>query len=315
MSNIYNHPTMLNEQAWLASLPEDDGSRSQKPFDQFIEQFPFELQSAADYADQVINMFYPSETDSQGYCAPWEKTKEHILFRPNELSVWTGINGHGKSQFLGQVMLHCMLQGARVCIASLEMKPERVLMRLTRQLLATASPDATLIKQAQEWFANKLWLFELVGTAKTERLLEVFLYAHQQYGVDVFLLDSILKCNIADDDYNAQKAFIEKLCDFKNRYSCHVHVVAHPRKGVDETNMPGKFDIKGTGSISDLADNCFTVWRNKEKKNARDADCVWACSKQRNGEWEGKFALWFDKKSYQYIETANQKAVPMVSLD
>ena len=125
--------------------------------------------------------------------------------------------------------------------------------------------------------------------------------------------NSLLKCNIAEDDYNGQKAFIEKLCDFKNKYACHVHVIVHPRKGVDETAIPGKFDIKGTGSISDLADNCFSVWRNKQKNNVRDPDCVWTCNKQRNGEWEGKFALWFDADSFQYHETATQRAVSLIA--
>lgn len=282
-------------------------------FQKKITRDPEELKSSHLFLDQVINMFYPKPTDNPGYQTPWQKTKEHIAFRPHELSVWTGINGHGKSQFLGQIVLHCMSQGARACIASLEMKPERLLMRLTRQVSAIALPDKATIEQAHQWFANKLWLFELVGSAKTERLLEVFLYAHQHYGVDVFLLDSLLKCNIAEDDYNAQKTFIEKLCDFKNEYPCHIHVIAHPRKGMDETTIPGKFDIKGTGSISDLADNCFSIWRNKEKKSLHDPDCVWTCNKQRNGEWEGKFALWFDADSFQYRETASQAAVPLIT--
>ncbi len=208
--------------------------------------------------------------------------------------------------------LHCMLQGARVCIASLEMKPERLLMRLTRQVAAASEPHKTSINAIHNWYADKLWLFDLIGTTKMQRLLEVFLYARQRYGVDVFILDSLLKCNIADDDYNSQKAFIDALCDFKNEHPCHVHVVAHPRKGVDETVIPGKLDIKGTGSISDLADNCFTVWRNKDKKSESDADCIWACHKQRNGEWEGKFALWFNEGAYHYLEERDQRARPLL---
>jgi twinkle protein len=39
-----------------------------------------------------------------------------------------------------------------------------------------------------------------------------------------------------------------------------------PRKGLDESKPPGKLDSKGTGAISDLADNCFSIWRNKEKE-------------------------------------------------
>lgn len=275
-------------------------------------QDPDELKSARSYLDQVMNLFYPNSPEINGYFPAWKKCKNHVAFRPHELSVWTGINGHGKSQFIGHLLLQCMMQGAKVCIASLEMKPERLLMRLTRQMAAVALPDEKLIKKIQDWFAEKLWLFDLVGTAKTDRLLEVFLYARQRYGVDVFLLDSMLKCGIADDDYNSQKAFIENLCDFKNEHPCHVHVVVHPRKGADEKDIPGKLDIKGTGSISDLADNCFSVWRNKEKNNPNDADCIWMCNKQRNGEWEGKFSLWFDPESFQYLESFGSKPINLL---
>lgn len=133
-----------------------------------------------------------------------------------------------------------------------------------------------ITRDPEELKSSHLFLDQVI-----KRLLEVFLYAHQHYGVDVFLLDSLLKCNIAEDDYNAQKAFIEKLCDFKNEHPCHIHVIAHPRKSMDETIIPGKFDIKGTDSISDLADNCFSIWRNKEKKSLHDPDCLWTCNKQR----------------------------------
>ena len=101
---------------------------------------PEELKSASEFVDQVIDEFYPAPGVHLGYDAPWEKTQGKILFRPDELSVWTGINGHDKSQFLGQIILHAMKQGARVCIASLELKPKRLLMRLTRQAGALAEP-------------------------------------------------------------------------------------------------------------------------------------------------------------------------------
>ncbi|CAM4461007.1 MAG: hypothetical protein LEGION0403_FIIPPAGN_01331 [Legionella sp.] len=78
-----------------------------------------------------------------------------------------------------------------------------------------------------------------------------------------------MKLDIAEDDYKAQKAFMEQLCDFKNQHSCHIHIVIHPRKGANESLPPGKLDNKGTGAISDLADNCFTIWRNKEKEGLK----------------------------------------------
>lgn len=286
---------------------------------------PEELKPANTFVDQVIDEFYPKEGTFIGYIPPWQYVKDKILFRSDELSIWTGINGHGKSQFLGHVILGCMSQGARVCIASLEIKPKKLLMRLTRQAAALAEPTEDYIRAIHEWYEDKLWLFDLVGTAKADKLLEVFLYARQRYGIDVFVIDSFMKCGINEDDFNAQKEFIEKICDFKNQYNCHVHIVVHPRKSNDETQIPSKLDCKGSGSITDQADNCFAVWRNKAKEEVvqmqlnrvsldmkqsaklEECDCIWICDKQRNGDWEGKTALWFDKNSLQYLGKSTHK--------
>lgn len=302
----------------------------QQCFDMAHTLDPDELKSAHEFVDQVIDEFYPQPGVILGYNAPWEKTNDKILFRHEELSVWTGINGHGKSQFLGQIMLHFMKQGARICIASLELKPRRLLMRLTRQAGAIFHPTPEYIQAIHNWYEDKLWLFDLVGTAKSNRLIEVFLYARQRYGIDVFVIDSLMKLDIAEDDYKAQKAFIEQLCDFKNQHGCHIHVVVHPRKGADESQPPGKLDNKGSGAISDLADNCFSVWRNKEKERLtqkqasgiiltekeqekiQNADCLWGCDKQRNGDWEGRFAFWFHNASLQYLTNAEQKPIRYV---
>lgn len=299
-------------------------------FEKALTLDPDELKSAHQFVDQVIDEFHPPPGAHLGYETPWEKAKGIILFRPSELSVWTGINGHGKSQFLGQVILHSMKQGARVCVASLELKPSRLLMRLTRQAGAIALPSVEYIQAIHQWYEDKLWLFDLVGTAKSKRLLEVFLYARQRYGIDIFVVDSFMKLDIAEDDYKAQKAFMEQLCDFKNQHNCHIHVVVHPRKSVDESQPPGKLDNKGTGAISDLADNCFTVWRNKlkehlqqsqsngiilnaqELKNLDRSDCIWSCDKQRNGDWEGKMGFSFHRPTLQYLNTPGQKPIRLV---
>lgn len=293
---------------------------------------PDELKSASHFVDQVIDEFYPQSNVQQGYNAPWEKTIKKVLFRPAELSVWTGINGHGKSQFLGQAILHFMVQGARVCIASLELKPSRLLMRLTRQAAGLAQPIHEDIRNIHNWYSDKLWIFDLVGTTKAKRLLDVFLYARQRYGIDVFIIDSMMKLDIAEDDYKLQKSLIEQLCDFKNTHNCHIHIVVHPRKSADETRRPGKLDNKGTGAISDLADNCFAIWRNKSKEHLKqiqangasqlsphertklhDPDTLWCCDKQRNGDWEGEFGFWFDPPSLQYLSHAEAQAQRVVT--
>ncbi len=82
------------------------------------------------------------------------------------------------------------------------------------------------------------------------------------------------------------------------------------RKPKSELEMPGKYDLKGSGDIADLVDNIFIVYRNKKKEiktakgeptDAFDPDCKLGVYKQRHGEWEGVIGLYFDKESLQYI--------------
>lgn len=297
-----------------------------KCFDNARVLDPDELKAASQYVEQVIEAFYPPENQFIGYDLPWDKAQGKVLFRSSELSLWTGTNGHGKSQFLGQLLLNFMQQKARVCIASLELRPRQLLKNLTRQAAGLRNPTNDYIRAIHEWYHQRLWIFDLVGTAKTKRLLEVFQYARQRYGIDVFVIDSLMKCGLGEDDFNAQKQFVEQLCDFKNQHDCQIHLVVHPRKGADEHKLPGKLDIKGSGSISDLADNCFTIWRNKKKEDdirklnnteipdslLDKPDCLLLCDKQRNGEWEGKLYFWFNKDSLQYLGNRHHRPIQVV---
>jgi twinkle protein len=182
---------------------------------------------------------------------------------------------------------------------------------MVKQATATGSPSDGYIQAAFDWFSQWLWLFDLVGTAKMSRLLEVFTYAYRRYGVTVFVVDSLSKCGIAEDDYIGQKALVETLCDFATANNVHVHLVSHARKQADESKPTGKMDVKGTGAITDMAFNNLVVWRNKPKEDAlKDTgtvndeapDAVLICDKQRNHDWEGKIKLWYCKDNQQFVD-------------
>lgn len=286
---------------------------------------PDELRPASHYVEDVIRAFYPEGGVEPGIGLPWSKSSR-LRFRPDELVIWTGINGHGKSQILGHAMLHAAQQGERICIASMELKPRNLLMRLTRQACAMNQPSPEYIRAVHDWYDGKFWLFDVTGNTRTDRLLDVFTYARKRYGITQFVVDSLMKLGMAEDDYKGQKAFVDALCDFKARHDCTVHLVAHNRKGEDERHAPGKLDVKGTGAITDLADTCLSVWRNKIKEEkmqkaktdeereeqAEHPDALLSCDKQRNGDWEGKIALWFDRSSLQYLESERSRPTRFV---
>lgn len=286
-------------------------------------QDPEELRNANEYTSEIIKGLRDGFDCGPGFDSPWRKLKGNVRFRQSELTVINGINGHGKSQLVGQIVLSAMQQGWRVCKASLEMRPQILLARMARQATAGNVTDPK-ITALGNWYQDKFWLFDLVGTAKADRLLDVMKYARQRYDCRLFVIDSLMKCGLAEDDYNAQKRFIEALCDFKNQHECHVILVTHSRKGDSEEKPINKMDVKGTGSITDLADTVISVWRNKRKERKlaelngepppkellEEFDALMMVDKQRNGEWEGRAKLWFDRSSHQfrggYIEEVPQ---------
>lgn len=287
---------------------------------------PEELKSAASYADKVVKLLHP-EGQEPGFFTPWAKARDLLFFRYAELSIVNGVNGHGKSQMVGHFTLGAMAQGERCCVASMELKPERLLARLVKQAggLKQGVPSPEYIQAISRWFNEKLWIYECIGSAKVDRLLKTFLYARKRYGVRVFVIDSLMMCGIGEDDYNGQKAFVQALCDFKNANDAHIFLVTHSRKGESEEKPTGKFDVKGTGTITDLADNVFTSWRNKKKeremekpeheqeeKTLQMGDAFLICSKQRNGDWEGRVSLWYDRNCYQYLPSEDARPIEYV---
>lgn len=283
---------------------------------------PAELKSAGEFTDEVIRAFYPPDDYVDGIRPPWEKAEGKILFRPAELTIVTGINGHGKSLIASQIALDGCYQGVRACIASMEMQPRLTLQRMVRQAAGLSSvnpiPSIPYIRAIQSWLDKSLWLFAVTGTAKADRMIQVFEYAQKRYDIGLFVVDSLAKCGLAEDDYNGQKHLVERLKDFTIETNAHVILITHPRKSSSEDEQPGKMDVRGAQSITDMADNGCSLWRNKRKEEARqkdedkrteadtkqlekpDAFLTWW--KSRNGEWEGKLGLWWHDASQQFLE-------------
>ncbi|MDQ3038622.1 MAG: AAA family ATPase [Pseudomonadota bacterium] len=277
---------------------------------------PEALRNAKEYTDEVLREFSEVEED-HGIRLPWAKSHGKLTIRMGEVVVLAGINGHGKSEVAGNMVVQAAHDRWRCCVASMEFRPQKWLKRMVRQACGRADPSPAFIGHSMEWLGERLWVFDTTGTAKADVILETFGYAAKRYGVELFVIDNLAKCGFAEDDYNGQKGFVDKLTDFAKTFDVAVILVAHMRKGINENEDAGKMGIKGSGAITDMVDTVLTVWRNKpkeEKLRRADAkgeeapqeevdkpDAVLTCSKQRNGEDEPRIALWFDPGSHQFM--------------
>lgn len=277
------------------------------------------VRPASDWLDSVIAAFEQPHHQS-GAALPWSKTQNLIRLRRGELSIWPGMSGHGKSMLIGQVALGLMAQGEKVCIASMEMKPASTMQRLCRQAFGCNAPDHRDIRDLHTWSDDRLWLYDQQGQVSPERILAVGRYCHERLGITHLIVDNLLSCGIAEDGYDDQKQFALALATHAHDTGQAVHLLAHSRKGKDELTPPGKFDVRGSASITDLADNVFSVWRNRGKEEAREkgdrskegeADALLIVCKHRHGDWEGRIKLWFDRGSQTYLQSETEQAKAM----
>lgn len=247
--------------------------------------------------------------DHFGDALPWQKTHDKFRLRPGEVTVWAGINGHGKSLLTSQVASH-LLRHTSCIIASLEMPVAATGHRMLRQIIGNPSPTREFIRRAISWTSNNLWLYDQLDTVPAKRIIGMCVYAITELGIRHVFIDSLMKCGIRHDDYQGQEAFVDRLCWIAKHYDVHIHLIHHMRKGASENDRPGKFDLKGSGGITDLVDNVVIMHRNKSKERKQDIsdeedqkipDATVTVDKQRHGEWEGVFNFWFHNSSHQFL--------------
>jgi twinkle protein len=294
---------------------------------------PPELRRAGEFADAVVDLFHPKGGVAAGYVLPWHKLADRVVFRPGELTLWTGATGAGKSQVLSHALVGMAEQGARVCIASLEMAPAQLLRRMVKQAGNVDRPTESYVRHIMGWLDDWLWIFAIVGKREVGRIIEVFEYARCRYGCDVFAVDSLMRLGVGAEDWEGQEKAVFELVSWAIEKGVHLHLVAHARKS-DRTVLhavPDAEDVKGTSEIGANAFNIIGVWRNRKLEDeirqaleavergdasqqakldelAQKPTVIANVAKQRNGDWEGKFGLWFNQATYQYRGAHDHRA-------
>ena len=275
------------------------------------------------WLDQIGDELIAGEKDDGSAHMPWPKTQSRFRFRPGEVTLYAGSNGGGKSLVTGQIAMGLVQQGYSVCIASFEMKPKRTLYRMLRQFSCENidqpkfTDKAQFVKKSLDRFAGfvngRLWLYDQQGTVTTAETIAMTRYCAMNLEVKHVFIDSLMKCVSGEDDYNAQKMFVDEITAVARDHNIHVHLIHHIRKQTNDEIKPNKNDIKGTGAIADQVDNVLLVWRNKKKEHELSQnlsvdmeapDAMLMCEKQRNGESEDWFNLWYHRDSTQFVDSA-----------
>ena len=220
------------------------------------------MRKPSEFAEETLQRMYGDNSATHARL-PWGNT--NLQFKPGEVTVWAGQNGHGKSLIVSQISLSFIQQGYRCGMASFEMLPEALNSRMILQA-AGGIPSQQYALDLLHWMSDKLWYADVRGSASTADVLGIAKFAVQENKCQHFFIDNLMCCVSGEDDFNSQKDFVFKLCELARMHKTHIHVVHHSRKLESEEKIPTKFDIKGSGAIVDRADNALIIWRNKGKE-------------------------------------------------
>lgn len=273
----------------------------------------FKIKASNIFTEDVLR-YFNSEIHS-GKSLGWIKTEDSFRVRPAEVTILTGVSGHGKSMWLSQVVLSLM-KNTKCLIASLEMRPVLTLARMITQTLGSNEPTDEFITKFCDRAAEKLYIYDQLGVTTSDDMIATCYYGKHILGCDVFIIDSLMKmADISEEKYEAQKLFIDRLAVTARDLNIHIFLVAHTKKMADESEIPDATHILGSSHIRNLCDNIICIWRNKRKEQMRDdpktnleeikmiPDAMAFVQKQRNFQFEGKFNFWFDPKGLRYKES------------
>jgi len=284
-------------------------------YNQTHVEIDYKVKTTTDYEKALLDFYHGG--GNQGMLMGWEKTHDHFRIRDGEVTILQGQSGHGKTMWLSQLIIH-LLKTTKCVIASMEMKPVLSLQRMITQCLGSKEPTDSYIKEFLTRLEEKLYIYDQQGTTSSRDIEAMIFYGVHVLGCKVFVVDSLMKMSdIAEDNYDGQKKFVDRLTTIARDTDCHIFLVCHTKKLDESFGIPESNHILGSGHIRNLADNILCLWRNVIKERQAEngllteedlrvkPDAKLIIQKQRNfvGEnSESTINFWYDKKGLRYKE-------------
>jgi energy-coupling factor transporter ATP-binding protein EcfA2 len=240
--------------------------RLQEEFDKETQRgalTPAYLKRALDFDEGFFGQFFGGKSEEPGLELPIDFK---FKIRPQETTLVTGDDGSGKSTLLSYFALHLAQQDLKTLVASFEMPPQVTLWILAAQLLgAKHLPDSSTgheqATRALAWLNARFYFYNFLGIGDWREVLDTFRYAATNLGVRLFILDSVMRIGIPDDDYAIQGFASAAFAQFCMDHEAHLFLVIHENKGKGD----GKSRIRGSKLWSANVHNILRVERNDKK--------------------------------------------------
>lgn len=246
-----------------------------------------------------------------------ERFDKLLTFVKGYITTITGIPGHGKSDYLDEIIIRLMLHhGWKTAFYSPENKPTKLhFSKIARKIVGKAWDGYNRINEL-ELNQLKRALNESVWFIKPEKdftLTSILNHAKRlklKYGIDTFVIDA---WNRLEHKYTASETkyvgeSLDEISRFCEMYNVHCFLVAHPtkiqkQKDSQKLNVPNLYDIAGSANFYNKTDNGICVYRDFE-----DNKTYVYVQKVKFSHWgeTGAVDFTYEPLSGRYIEEGSQ---------
>lgn len=226
------------------------------------------------FADEFMRMY--DEGVPSGYLTGWECLDRHWRVQPGQLTIVTGIPGHGKSEWVDALVCNlAQVHGWRTAFYSPENQPTKLHMaKLAEKYIGKPCNDGPNERMSRHELAESLdWMREHFRWIHPERpsLDEVLSKAQalvMRDGIRVLVIDpwNEVEHDRAPGVTEAEYVSVSlmRLRRFARKHDIVLIVVAHPRllekKADGSYPVPSPYDISGGANWRNKADNCIAIY-------------------------------------------------------
>ena len=291
-----------------------------------IEQAqPFPVQDVVevqDVAESVRSRYFHGV--ARGLSTGWGNVDAHYTIESGQLTVITGIPGHGKSEWLDALMLNLMhLHGWRFAVCSPENAPvEQHIEKLMEKVVGApfrVGPSDRMTPM--ELSDGLIWLQDYVRFVMPEDALTIYGLLDRatslvrRFGIRGLIIDPFNEFDHTRPRGQTETEYIgsmlSALTRWARKWQVHVWLVAHPQKLYRRDDgtypVPTPWDINGSANFRNKAANCLTVWRDEDNTDLPVRVYVQKIRYKHIG-MVGMVELTWDRRTGRYSEPVEAEA-------
>jgi twinkle protein len=281
-----------------------------------------------DFSIRVRNLYRTGLTP--GASTGWAELNQFYTVKKGQLTILTGIPGHGKSAFLDSLLINLAEQhGWKFVICSAENQPlERhvaSLMEIKSKKPFTVGHNPMMTPdeaEAAEKWLNEHFIFikpDEISALTLQELLRICQEVHKEFPIDGVVIDPWNELEHSRPERMSETEYISHSLSAMRKFAraneAHVWLVSHPTKLQKDlkTNsypVPTLYDISGSAHFRNKADFGISVWRDVLNDHMPTEIHIQKVRFRETGK-VGKAHLVFDKITGRFNELPSPLSVAM----